>query len=342
MRIAFLYNIRHKYPNPNDPESHLQADYDDAETIKSMLRHFKNCGYDVLPIEADEKAYLKLYKFKNTIDLVFNYSLGINGKDRYSHIPAMCEILKIPYTGSSPLAQASVMYKARAKEILLANNIPTLPYQLFRSPNEDLNKNLRFPLIVKPVAQGSSAGITNKSVVENQKSLQKQISFILKTFNEEALVEPFLEGREFSVSMLRNPPKILPIVESDHSVLPKNFLPIDSLEVKWLFEVENKVNNLVCPAKIEKFLKSKLEDIALRTWKALGLVDLCRIDIRCDRFGNPFVLEINSPPGLIPPDISTASYFPLSARAAGISYEELLKTIISSALKRYKLKIIKN
>ncbi len=338
MKLAFIYNIRKKYPDPNDPESHRQADYDDPLTIKWIIKHLKNLNFEVIPIEANEKACLKLYKFKNDIDLVLNYSLGINGKDRYAHIPAICEMLKLPYTGQSPLVAASIMNKKRAKEILLANNLPTLPYQVFKTQNEKLKKDLKFPLIVKPIAQGSSAGITNKSVVKNVKELKRQIRFILKTFNEPALVEPFLDGREFSISMLGNPPQILPIIESDHSLLPKKFLPLDSLEVKWIFEEKGKNNNLICPAKISRSLRKTLEEIALKTWRVLEIADLCRIDIRCDNFGNPFVLEINSPPGLIPPEVSNSSYFPLSARTKGISYEKLLKKIIFSALKRYKLK----
>jgi D-alanine-D-alanine ligase len=335
MIIALTYNIRHLYPDPDNPKSHLEADFDDPSTIDSIIDNLKSCGYRVIPIEANEKAYLTLYKNKKKINMVLNYSLGINGRDRYSHIPAMCEMLNIPYTGSSPLTQAMLMNKARAKDILRANNIPTLPYQLFYSRKENLNKNLSLPLLIKPVGQGSSAGITNKSIVNTDKELERQIKFIINTFNEPALAEPFLQGREFSVSMLGNPPKILPIIESDHSVLPKNFRAIDSMEVKWHFEEAYEKTNLVCPAEIKNHLRKRVEDLCYKTWKALNILDYCRIDIRCDQKGNPFILEINSPPGLIPPEISTTSYFPLAARTAGINFGELLYKIISSAHKRY-------
>ncbi len=335
MELAFLYNIRHNYPDPQNPSTFLEADYDDKETIRSMTRHLQILGFNVHPIEADERAYFKLFKLRKKLDLVFNYSLGVNGKDGYCHIPAICEMLKIPYTGSSPKVQATIMYKASTKDILRAYNIPTLPYQLFSSPNEELKPYLKFPLIVKPVARGSSAGITNKSVVKSKKELQRQIIMIIKVFKEEALVEPFLEGREFSLGLIGNPPRVLPIIESDHSVLPRGFVPIDSLEVKWHFEEKGKKNNLVCPANINSFLIKKLENIAIKTWEALGVRDYCRIDIRCDSKEHPFVLEVNSPPGLIPPDVSKSSYLPLAARVAGIDYDTLLKEIITTALKRY-------
>ncbi|MCM8787553.1 MAG: ATP-grasp domain-containing protein [Candidatus Omnitrophica bacterium] len=336
--IAFLYNIRHKYPKLNDARTQLETDFDDPETIMIIIKHLKGCGFRVLPIEANRKAYLKLYRNRNKILLAFNYSEGIYGSDRESHIPSMLEMLQIPYTGSTPLTQALVLNKAKAKEILSANNIPVLPHQLFKNNKEKLNKNLKFPLIVKPVAQGSSSGITNKSVVFNKKQLRRQISFIIETFNQEALVESYLSGREFSVAMLGNPPKILPIIESCHKLLPKGYFHIDSLEVKWLFEEESEFNHLICPAKISKKFKRKIEKICYDVWKALNVRDWCRIDMRCDRKNNPYVLEVNSPPGIIPPEVSNMSYFPLAARAAGMSYKKLLRKIINLAFKRYGIK----
>ena len=291
-----------------------------------------------MPIEANEKAYINLYKKRGKIELVFNYSLGLNGKDRYAHIPAFCEMLKIPYTGSSPLTNALAMNKAMAKSILLANNIPTLPYQLFKDDYVVLSEKLNFPLIVKPIGQGSSAGITNESVVNDTDHLRNRIEFIINLFKEPALVEPFLTGREFSVAMLGNPPIILPIIESDHTKLPSNYLPLDSLEVKWFFEEESSDNNVICPAKIEKDLEDKISVICREVWEALNIHDLCRIDLRCDNSGNPYVLDINSPPGLIPPEISKTSYFPLSGRVAGIDYENLIRRVINAALSRIGIK----
>lgn len=333
-KIALLYNIRHTYPDPDDSRSQLETDFDDPETTQWQIKHLEKIGYKVIPIEADEKAYLKLYKYKKEINVALNLSEGIYGLDREAQISAMLEMLQIPYTGSSPMTQALVLNKARAKEILQINNIPTLPFQLFLTGGEDLMKGLRFPLIVKPVGQGSSAGITNKSVIYDAKDLKKQIRHVLNSFHQPVLVEHFLRGREFSVAMLGNPPEILPIIESDNSHLPKKYEPLDSLEVKWYLEEEPNSDHLMCPAHIDTTLKRKLETMCFRLWDALGIRDWCRIDIRCDEKNNPYILEVNSPPGVIPPEVSTSSYFPLAARAAGIPYEDLLKTIINSSLKR--------
>jgi len=339
MKIAFLYNVRHLYPDPNDPKSQLETDFDDPETIEWMAKHFKNCGYDILQIEADEKAYLTLLDHQGEINLAFNYSEGIYGKNKYAHLPAILEMLQIPFTGPDTFTQALVLNKPKAKEVLMANNIPTLPFQVFITGLEPLKSDLKYPLIVKPSAQGSSAGITNASVVKDEAALRQQLKTIIDSFKQPVMVEPFLTGREFSIGLLGNPPQTLPIIEADHSVLPKEYLPMDSLEVKWILEEKNKdLVHLICPAKIEASLAQKLNEICLKAWEALGMRDSCRMDLRCDNNGNPYVLDINSPAGLIPPEVSMTSYFPLAARVANIDYESLLKKIIDSAINRYQIK----
>lgn len=336
--IAFLYNVRHNYPDPKDPRTFLEADFDDPQTISFIVKHLKKLGYSVVQIEADDKAYLTLYKLKNQIHLALNYSEGMWGNDREAQIPAMLEMLKIPYTGSTPLTQAIGLNKSKTKEILIANGIPTAEFQVFHSSKDILKNNLQFPLIVKPIAEGSSAGITNDSVVTSAKKLKEKVSFVIQSFKEPALVERYLVGREFSVALLGNPPEVLPIIEADHELLPKKYLPIDSLEVKWLYEEESQGAHLVCPAKMTNSLRNRIEQISLSTFKALDIKDLCRIDIRCDKDENPYVLEVNSPPGLIPPEVSVTSYFPLAARKKGLEYEALLQKIIEAAEERYGLR----
>ena len=221
------------------------------------------------------------------------------------------------------------------KEVLLSKNVPTLRFQVMKGEGERLDPELRFPVIVKPIARGSSAGITNKSIVHRDRELHEQVKFILDTFNEPALIEPFIEGREFSVGMLGNPPEVFPIIEPKHESLPKDYYHIDSLEVKWLLEEELGENYFDCPAKVEPKLKDHIEKVCLSAWKALDITDFCRIDLRMDAVGDIYILDINTPPGLIPPEISTTSYFPLAARVKGIDYEALLHKVIEEGLKRY-------
>ncbi len=331
--LVFVYNVRHAYPDPNDWGTFLEADYDDPKTIEIFIRHLKKCGFKVLPLEATADIEEKLQANKSKIGLVFNYSEIIVGGKPGQQVSSICEALGIPFTGSSDKTQLLIRNKAKAKQVMKRAGISVLPDQVFKSGREKLKQDLQFPLIVKPIAQGSSAGITNKSVVRNEPELRRQVKAIINNFKDAALVEPFISGREFSVPLLGNPPEILSIIEPNLASLPKNFERIDSLEIKWIYEEKVK-NYLQCPAKIEPKLKAKVEQIVLKVWSALKIKDLCRIDTRCDDKGNLYVLEVNSPVGLMPPEISQTSYLPLAARKLGISYEQLLMKIIDSALAR--------
>jgi len=332
--LAFVYNIRHAYPDPNDPHTFLETDYDDPETIDCFTKHLKNCGFPVLSLEATADVEEKLGEKKEDIGLVFNYSEAIIEGDRKKQITSVCEKLGISFTGPSDKTQVLARNKAKAKSEMKKHGISVLPDQVFSDSSEPLASNMRFPLIVKPIGQGSSAGITNKSVVENEKELRKQLIEVIGRFNDSAIVEPFITGREFSIALIGNPPQILPIIEPNLKSLPKGYVAIDSLEVKWLYEEEAQ-DHLMCPAILDPDLKAGIEKTARQVWDSLELKDLCRIDTRCDEDGNLYVLEVNSPPGLIPPEISTTSYLPLAARKAGIEYDNLLKTIVASALLRY-------
>lgn len=335
--VAFLYNVRRCYPDPTNPTSQLETDFDDPQTIEHIVRHLEGCGYSTLAIEANQDAYLALHKHRGEIDIVFNYAMGMHGSARYAQLPAMLEMLRLPYTGSDPLTQALVLNKAKMQEILAANEVPVLKSQIFYDSDQIFEADLVYPLIVKPLAQGSSAGITSKSIVNNDYDLSEQLKEVISTFKEPALVQPFLTGREFSVPMLGNPPSVLPIIEPDFSKVPAGYAHLDSLEVKWIFEEQTEAHHLVCPAILEERTKEQIRLIAQKTWDALQIRDWCRIDMRCDLNGNMYVLDVNSPPGIIPPEISMTSYFPMACRAVGIDYTSLLKKIIDTASTRYNL-----
>ncbi len=335
-KLAFAYNVRHSYPDPNDPRTFLETDYDDPETIEAFKKHLVSAGFDILPIEADQNFEKTLVENKDSIALVFNYSEVVLENGRKTQITSICEKHGIPHTGSSDRTQVLVRNKGNAKIEMRKHGIPVLPDQIFVDPNEPLDPKLHYPLIVKPIGQGSSAGITNKSVVNNEKELRVQLNEVITNFKDHAIVEPLLTGREFSVAMIGNPPTILPIIEPNLKKLPSGYAPIDSLEVKWLYEEEVE-GHLMCPANVDPELKKTIEDTAINVWNALEIKDLCRMDTRCDEVGNLYVLEVNTPPGLIPPEISKTSYLPLAARTAGIEYDQLLQTIICSAVARYGL-----
>jgi D-alanine-D-alanine ligase len=247
-------------------------------------------------------------------------------------------MLGIPYSGSGVLTQAITLDKAKCKEVLMYHRVPTPRFQLFSHWDDKLNPNLIFPLFVKPNAEGSSKGIRNNSLVNNEKELRKLLRFVISNYDQPALVEEYLDGREFTVSILGNQPtKVMPIVEITFDYLPPNVNKFDSYEVKWYWDnPTNPVDPVVCPAKIDKELKAKIEEVALKTFKVLGIVDLCRMDIRLDKDGTPHVIDVNALPGLMPDPLDN-SRFPKSCYTAGMTYDEIIQTIASESMKRQGL-----
>lgn len=339
MKIALTFNLRHFQPSLKNKKAVEEAEFDTPETIKGIAQALKKIGHRIFLVEANENAYLKFKKLRAKIDLVFNLAEGISGQDREAQIPAMLEMLKIPYLGSKPLTQAICLNKAKTKELLKFHHIPTAPFQLFKTGEEKVKKYLKFPLIVKPNFEGSSKGIFQNSFVKNEKGLRKKIQEIIKKLNQPVLVEEFLGGREFTISLIgNNPVEILPPVEIDFSTLPKNLVPMDSYEVKWLVDnPKSEIQTVICPAKISKNLWQRIKEVCLKTKEVLEILDWCRIDLRLDKKGVPNVLEVNQTPGIIP-DPKENGRFPLAARAAGYTFEEMLNKIIKSAVCRYKIK----
>lgn len=339
MNIVFTFNVRHVKPSLNLKQAMDEAEFDEPSTIKGIAQALKNLGHKVFLIEADEKAFLKFKTLKSKTDLVFNIAEGIFGEDREAHIPAILEMLQIPYVGSKPLTQAICLNKAMTKEVLLYHGIPTANFQLFKTGQEKLKKDLKFPLIIKPNHEGSSKGIFQNSFVKKEKELRKRVKEVIKNLRQPALAEEFLDGREFTVALLgNNPVEVLPPIELNFSALPKNLIPMDSYEVKWLVDnPESDIETVICPAKIEKKFWQEIKEISLKTKEVLEILDWCRIDLRLNKRGVPNVLEINQIPGIIP-DPTENSRFPLAARKAGYTYEEMLDKIIKSACKRYNIK----
>lgn len=334
-KLVFIYNVRHIYPDPKNPLTFAETDFDDQTTIDAIIKHLKNIGFDLLLIESDMGAEKILESEKENIGFVLNYSEVVLGSDPKIYMAEILEKVGLPFSGCDNATQRLIIDKGRMKKVLIDKNVSTLLYQIIKNVGEGLDSKLKFPVIVKPIAQGSSAGITNKSVVQNNEELQTQVKFVIDTFQEPALIEPFIEGREFSVGMLGNPPELFPIIEPKHEKLPKGFYHIDSLEVKWEFEEELGEDYFTCPADVNDDLKGKIDKLCKDAWNALHIRDFARMDLRMDTSGNLYILDVNSPPGLIPPEITLTSYFPMAGRVKGFDYEKLLTQVIETGIKRY-------
>jgi len=339
MKIAFVYNQKPKVLDFSVPEAELYAEFDTPETIEAIRSAIVSNGYEVEMIEANEEAYEKLRQCRGKVDLVFNFAEAMSdSEDREAHVPMICEILKMPYTGPRPLAAATILDKVRCKEIWDYYGLGTGKFQLFYGDDEPLKKDLEFPLIVKPNNEGSSKGIKEDCVVKNEEEMRGKIGVMIKRFGRKVLVEEFLPGREFTVAMIGNGKKLemLPIVEFGYKGLDKKVVPINGYEAKWLEnhpakQIEEKAT---CPAVIDKTLEEKIVTLAKGAFLTVDCLDWGRVDIRCDKKGEPKLMEINCPAGLLP-DPKDHSWMPTAARAAGWSFEELVGKIIRTGLKRY-------
>jgi D-alanine-D-alanine ligase len=317
---------------PND----IYAEWDSVETINAVRDAIAQL-HDVTLIEADSNVYDKLRLEKP--EIVFNIAEGLYGVSREAQIPALLEMLQIPYTGSDPLTLAICLDKSRAKEILSYYNIPTPKFHVISTILELDDLSMPFPLMVKPLHEGSSKGIYNTSVVATQSELKHEINTILKNYKEPALIEQYLDGREFTVAMLGNGDdlKVLPIVEIKFDSLPEGVKPIYSYEAKWIWDrADAPLDIFECPANISRNLTNGIKMICKKAYNILRCKDWCRIDVRLDSAGTPNIIELNPLPGILPnPDDN--SCFPKAARAAGLHYNELIQSVLAIAAKRYGL-----
>lgn len=337
MNIGFTYNVRHVKPDVNNPQYIKEAEFDEPATIAAIDQTLKKLGHQVFHVEADEDAYFKFKELKNKVDLVFNIAEGMHGEDREAQIPAMLEMLQIPYTGPKPLGYAVGLNKSVAKEILSYYHIAT-PRWATIEKIDDLREKIVdfFPALAKPLGEGSSKGINARNLVDNPEDLKKIVQELLENFHQPVLVEEYLPGREFTVGVLGSPPKVLPIIEITFKDLPADMPKFDHYEAKWLYDNPNASDPLVCPADIDKNLRKKIEDLCLKSFDALEMADWARIDVRLDKNGEPSFIEANCPPGIIP-DPKENSRFPRAARTAGFNYEQMIEEILKSACLRYNI-----
>lgn len=329
LRTAFIFNLKN---SAADAETCLE--WDAPETVAAVSAALSECS-DVIEIDADGATAEKI--LESAPDAAFNYAEGLEGEGREAEIPELLESINLPYTGSGPETMVNCLNKAKTKEILKTSGIPTAPYRIIHPGGGADFSGLEFPLIIKPLWEGSSKGIHDDCIAKTPAEARKLASEISEKFSQPALAEAFLPGREFTVGIIGNGPGalILPPAEINHGALiEKNLNPVLSYEAKWVADTpENPLPVLVCPADAGEPLEKKLRDISLRAFLALACRDWCRVDIRLDAKGEPNILELNPVPGLLPRPEDN-SCLPAAARAAGISYRELINMVLESALKR--------
>jgi len=326
LRIGFTYNVKRvDSKSGNDTE----AEYDAPETIEGIRDALAEYGHVTL---FEATAELPMQLMQTPIDLVFNIAEGVAGRNREAAVPALCELMGIPYTGSDTATLSIALDKALSKRVLLQHDILTAEFQVMETGRERLSSKLKFPLIVKPNQEGSSKGVSaSASVVDDEESLRAVVRELIDRYRQPALIEVYIPGREFTVGLLgERRPRVLPPME----ILFKdktNARPVYDFQIKQEWE---KHVSYQCPAHVTPAELKAIERTCRETFAALGCRDVARVDLRMTPKGDIYVIEVNPLPGLTP----GYSDLCLIAQAAGIEYRTLIGEILEGGLKRLREK----
>ena len=304
------------------------------EEKEDIARALQTLGYKTTIFNVDGDLCRLVNFLKNDQpDLIFNICESVDNQAIHEmHIAGIYELLGFPYTGSNPITLGTALSKVRVKEILLYHGIPTPRFQLIRSPLRiSLDGSLNYPLIVKPSQEDASIGIEPSSVVYSLNELRKRVRYVIEQFDQPALVEEYIDGRELNVAVIGNrKPTVMPISEIDMTTLPKQYPRIVTYNAKWMKGTDEYEHTKgVCPALLPPELAARIKDMALQAYQLLGCRDYARIDVRLSKDNQPYVLEVNPNP-----DISDEAGFARSCRVFGFDYDAMVGKIVECALER--------
>lgn len=328
MRLGLTYDLRDDYRALGFTEESV-AEFDSAETIDALAGALARLGFTVERI-GHVRALAERLARGERWDLVFNIAEGVAGRSREAQVPALLEAYNVPYVFSDPLTAAATLDKAVAKHLVRDAGVPTAPFALLRDEHDIAACGLTYPLFVKPVAEGTGKGCDRTSKVLNRGALRRAARAIHARFNQPAIAESYLPGREFTVGITGNG-RTAEIV----AVMEIELLEMDAGAVYSLFEKEE------CENRVRYVLADDDEarlagQTALAAYRALECRDAARVDLRSDGDGVPHFLEVNVLPGLHP----THSDLPILASLAGVSFDELLDRILTACLARTGLPLV--
>ncbi len=336
MRIGIIYDRGAEVEN----QRNVLTSEGIKKDVHSLKKSLKAIGHEpvIIPLDmngSDHKYSMGKFfsRIKNSgVDVVFNICEDVNGNSQTEiNIPAILNLLNIPYTGSDIFSLVMTNDKQKTKHILVRERIPTPRYRIYHS-SQKISYPLKFPAIVKPNNEDGSFGIDSGAVVHNTEELQKRVAYILQEFRQPALVEEFMDGRELHVSIFGNYPEIeiLPVSEIVFENFPEGKPKITDYNAKWLEESEEYKNTPVkCPAELDPHLEEKIRRIAIKCAEIFRFRDYGRVDIRLDSKGKPHVLEVNANP-----DISPKAGYMRSFLATGRTYEDFVNSIVKWAVAR--------
>ncbi len=325
-RVGVTYNLKHAEPAagkaPDD-----QAEYDSMDTVLAVVAAIRNRGHETVLLEADEDLPQKLLQTKP--DIIFNIAEGRGGRAREAQVPALLNLFQIPFTGSDETTLCIALDKALTKRLLSSYHIPTPRYRVY-SPGESVRASgLRFPVIVKPNAEGSSKGIADVCIAKDAAELRALVQKNSSLYGGAVLAEEFIPGREFTVGLLGNGEtlSVFPPMEIVYHASPIEGYNVYNYTVKQEYK---KFVTYRCPAEIPVEMEGELVRLAKKVFLALGCKDFARIDFRADEAGRIYFIEINPLPGLAP----HYSDYPMLAEFCGVSHDDLVFSVLQAGAKR--------
>jgi D-alanine-D-alanine ligase len=350
MDVALLANLKKNAPTWDGISTDRWDDLDSEETIQAISRALEAGGHTVTFLEGNATLLERLNDLKP--DICFNICEGHYGDGREAQVPAILEMMRIPYTGSQVLTLALALDKPMTKRVLTYHGLPTPAFQVFERLDEPRDPDLSFPLFVKPSREGTGMGVSAESIVRDEEQLRTQLRRMFERYQQPVLVERYIEGREVTVGVignLRSPvawripedeeaPRILrglhffPPLEVDMAAYPEEEAGVYTSRIK--VEMAHEFHYL-CPAPLSPELSEELNWLAAATFRVTGCMDVARVDFRLDASDGdkPYILEVNPLPGLNP----GYSDLCIEAEANGWTYNELINEILSLAMERYGL-----
>lgn len=346
-RVALLANLKKNAPRFEGMSADQWDDLDSESTVNALVDAIRSGGHECDFLEGDATLMTSVLRYRP--DICFNICEGHFGDAREAQVPAILEMLRIPYTGSKVLTLALALDKPMTKRVLTYHDLPTPEFQSFERPDDPLSDDMKFPMFVKPSREGTGMGVSAKSIVRNEDELREQVSYTIEKYKQSALVEHYIEGREVTVGLVGNligpASRRMPVDEGAPQIeAGLRFLPPMEVDLKpfensdTVYSNRLKVDladqlNYLCPAPLEPDMVADLNWYTAAVFRVTGALDVSRVDFRLDANDNwkPYILEINPLPGLSP----GVSDLVIEAAAEGVEHAELVNMILDTALRRY-------
>lgn len=319
MKIGLTFDLRSWYLDRGYSMDET-AEFDKQETVDALAEAIRKMGHETEPVGNAFQLIEALAAGKRW-DLVFNIAEGLYGDGRESVVPAILDQYRIPYVFSGPVIMGISLNKHMAKLVVAEAGVPVSPGCLVNTPDDIGKLKLEYPLFVKPVSEGTGKGITEKSLVKSAGDLRAMVTWIISEFRQPALVEEYLPGREFTVGITGHGAETRAI--GGMEVITKNDLP-------YSVEVKENYQNYCSYKPLSEDIFEECTSVAVKAWQALDAVDAGRVDLKADRHGRICFIEANPLAGLNP----VHSDLPILARMYGIEYQQLIETIVNSAIRR--------